>query len=121
MESFHPETVEMEDFYWDISSFHSFEERVNRLFVVVCGETGTEPETKTPARNLSRLSSQDGVFLKDFLRRWAMNYVPIKVRRDPGNRSWSICTISISDPQYLFELCNISHFQFQGPLCQAYQ
>lgn len=76
MEGFHPKAVEMKDFNRDISRLHPFEERIYGLFIVICGEAGAEPEAKTPARNFSWLASQDGVFLENLFRRWAMYDVP---------------------------------------------
>lgn len=57
MKRFHPETVEVEDFHWDVASFHTFEERIYGLLVVVRCEACAEPKTERPAGNFSGLAS----------------------------------------------------------------
>ena len=77
VEGFHPETVEVEDFNWDVSGFHSFKEGVDCFFVVVCSETCAEPQTETPTWNFAWLSCQDRILLEDLLGGWAVDDVPI--------------------------------------------
>jgi hypothetical protein len=40
MESSQPKAIEMEYFNRYISCLHAFEERINCLFIVICGEAG---------------------------------------------------------------------------------
>ena len=76
MKSLHPETIEVEHFNGNISSFHPFEERVNCLFIIIGRETGGKPEPEAPTRDLPRFSSQNRILLKYVLGRGSMNDVP---------------------------------------------
>jgi hypothetical protein len=67
----------MEHFDRNVPTLHPFQEGIDGLLIVIGGETGAEPETKTPVGYLSGLAGEDGVFLKDFFRCGAVNYIPI--------------------------------------------
>jgi hypothetical protein len=79
MKCSHPKAIKMEDLNRNISCFHAFKEGIDCLFVVICGEAGTQPKTVTPTWNFSRLASQDRVFLQDFFGSWAVDYVPAAI------------------------------------------
>jgi hypothetical protein len=59
MESSQPKAIEMEYFNRYISCLHAFEERINCLFIVICGEAGAKPKPMAPAGDLSGLAGQD--------------------------------------------------------------
>ena len=76
MEGFHPETIKVEDFDWDISCLHSLEEGVHGRFVIAGRETCAEPETVTPCWDLIWFPGYDGIFVKNLFWSWAVNNVP---------------------------------------------
>ncbi|KAH3685113.1 hypothetical protein WICPIJ_003880 [Wickerhamomyces pijperi] len=43
LETFHPETIEMEERQRNITVKHTFDERADRVDVIVCGERSTQP------------------------------------------------------------------------------
>jgi hypothetical protein len=140
MKSLHPEAIKVEHFNRNVSRFHPFKERVDRLFIVIGCETGGKPESEAPTRNLPGFTGQDGILFKHFFRGRSMDDVPSNRSvqhyntNDTGldrvnveSRKGSVLnpkknlTISTADPQHWFGLCSTSHFQPRARLCLAYQ
>jgi hypothetical protein len=75
----HPKAVEVEDFNRNISCFHTLEERIDSLLVVIRGEAGTQPKAMAPTGDFSRFSGKDRVFLQNLFWSWAMDDVPAMI------------------------------------------
>jgi hypothetical protein len=76
MKGSQPETIKVENFNRDLSCLHPLQEGVDGFFVIVCSETGTQPQTITPTWDLSRFSCENGIFLQDFFWSRAMYNIP---------------------------------------------
>ena len=78
LEGIHPETVEVEDFHWNVLFVHFFEEGRDGLFVIGGCKACGQPETEAPRWRAVRFASQDRVFGKYFFRRRSVDEIPFQ-------------------------------------------